>query len=130
MRGASALQEMLSELKGKRLRVFAVWEPVIATDVAPPTTGVLSRLSDPRAIQYWDKSRVLSGLLVRTALRKWKDFPGVEEMKEDSVVWDCVLIFPAGQRWEKEPPRPEFADCPVVNVIEGARSHLSGPPGS
>jgi len=47
-------------------------------------------------------------------------------MKEGSFVWDCVLIFPPGQRWEEEPPRPEFEDGPVVDVIDGIRSRLSG----
>ena len=125
MRGASALQTVMAELQGKPVRLFVVWEPVIMTDLAPPTTGVLSRVSDPRAVQLWDRSRALSGLLVRTARKEWKDSPQVEALKDDSIVWDCVLVFSAGRRWEKAPPRPDFADCPVVNVIDAVRKSLA-----
>lgn len=125
MRGASALQAVLSDLKWKDVRVFVVWEPVILTDVAPPTTGVLSRITDTRSIQFWDRSRLLSSALVRTARKKWRDFPQVAEMDEDTIIWDCVLIFPPGQRWEEEPPRPDFADGPVVGVIDAVRERLS-----
>lgn len=125
MRGASALQAVLSDLSGKGVRVFVVWEPVILTDVAPPTTGVLSRITDTRSTQFWDRSRLLSSALVRTAKKKWKDFPQVAEMDEDTIIWDCVLIFPPGRKWEEEPPRPDFADGPVVGVIDEVRNRLS-----
>lgn len=31
-----------------------MWEPILPTDLAPPITSVLSRLSDRRVQQYWD----------------------------------------------------------------------------
>ena len=70
MRGASALQDVLAQAKGKDIRVFVVWEPVIVSDVAPPINRVLSRIPDPRVTQYYDKSRLLSRLLVKTAREK------------------------------------------------------------
>ena len=124
MRGASALQDALSDLRGERLRILVVWEPVLLSDVAPPTTGVLSRITDPRAIQFWDGSRQLSSLLVQTARRSWGGLPQVEGLKDDAILWDCVLIFPPGRKWENEPPAPSFVEGPVVQVVGRVRSNL------
>ena len=125
MRGASALQEVLSGLPAGRLSVFVVWEPVIATDVAPPTTWVLSRITDPRAVQYYDRSRLLSELLTATSREKPGYLPGGEEMAEGSILWDCLLAFPPGGRWEEAPPPPDFLGATVAGDIGRIRQRLS-----
>jgi hypothetical protein len=126
VRGASALQEVLERVKGKDVRVFVVWEPVIVSDVAPPINRVLSRIPDPRVTQYYDKARLLSNLLVKTA-REQKDFLlHGEELDRDTIIWDCVFAFPPGGRWEKDPPRPSFSGCTVVEAADALRAALSG----
>ncbi len=117
MRGVSALEEVLAASPEKSLRVFVVWEPVIVTDVAPPTNGVLSRIPDPRVAQFWDPSLALSRLMTQGAA-------GAETSTPESVVWDQVLIYAPGGRWEEAPPPADFSGGPVVDVIEGLRGRL------
>jgi hypothetical protein len=107
------------------LALLVVWEPVILTDVAPPTTGVLAKISDPRAIQYWDGSRALSGFLLRTARDEWRAFLEGEKVAEDSIVWDYVFVFPADSTWDDSLAPPDLAGGPVVAVIDDVRGRLS-----
>ena len=99
LRGASAVQEILNSRGGLRVRVFVVWEPVIATDLAPPTTGTLARIHDRRAVQYWDHDRALSADIVRSVLAD-PDRYGLEKVEAGSIVWDTVAVFPPDVRWE------------------------------
>jgi hypothetical protein len=41
------------------VRVFVVWQPILPTDWAPPTTFVMNRIPDRRARQYWDPDHVV-----------------------------------------------------------------------
>src|SRR5262245_54414114 len=99
------------------MRVFVVWEPVILTDLAPPTSAVLARLSDARGSQLYDEDRLLSRRLIQWDTLAASD--GEEERQEgqgmgesedgvDGVVWDQVLIYPPGARWETRLPAPDF----------------------
>jgi hypothetical protein len=53
---------MLREINGQDVRVFVIWEPVLATDFTAPSTAALARIPDLRAAQYWDRNRALSHL--------------------------------------------------------------------
>jgi len=117
VRGASALQDLLRKSPDPSLSVFVVWEPVIWSDLTPPLTSVLMHVSDRRAAQFWDRERLVSAGLLRV----------IEADEDDSVVWDCVAIYPPGARWGDDPPAPSFIDCPVVEVIEEVGRRLSSP---
>jgi len=107
------------------LRVFVVWEPVIATDLAPPTTGTLARVHDRRAAQFWDHDRALSAEIVRSVLAD-PDRYGLEDPFEaSSIVWDTVALFPPEARWEREFPVPAYYGYPVVNAARGLRDALA-----
>ena len=110
MRGASALESLLEKQTDSHLRVFVVWEPVLATDLTAPSTITLRRIHDPRVKQYWDSSRVLSHAM--------------GEHDRTSVVWDYIAVFKPDQIWTATPPQPEFTGRPVVRFIEGARKAL------
>ena len=60
MRGASALQAVFENRPSAKLKVLAVWLPVLPSDIAPPTKSVLALLHDTRVTQYWDEDRLLS----------------------------------------------------------------------
>jgi hypothetical protein len=124
VRGASALQEVLADLPKKPLRIFVIWEPVIPTDFAPPSTAVLARIPDLRVAQYYDRSRLLSNLLVKKARETPGYLPGEQGIEEGTILWDCVLVFPPGDRWEESPPRPDFAGATVVEKIDEIRRRL------
>jgi len=105
---------------------MVVWEPVLITDLAPPSTGVLSRLSDTRAAQFWDKELRLSRAMIQTA-RKHQLLSDEEIPGEGDIVWDFVAIYPPGVTWEELPPVPAYYGYPVVDVIDEVRARLVPP---
>ncbi len=111
MRGASALEALLESQSDSHLRVFVIWEPVLATDLSAPSTVALRRIHDLRVKQYWDSKRVLSHAM--------------GEHDRPSVVWDYIAVYKPEQTWTDAPPRPEFTGRPVVRSIEGTRRALN-----
>jgi len=126
LRGASALQRAIDEYPSETLSVLVVWEPVLSTDIAPPTTATLGLVHDSRAVQYWDAGRTLSADLVRSMIANPERY-GVEahDVTPDTIVWDAVAVFPAGARWERDLPVPAFMDFPVVEAADGLRASLA-----
>ena len=110
MQGASATGRLLDEINGKDVRVFVVWEPVLATDLAAPSTAALARVPDPRATQYWDRKRALSHLM--------------GERNRATVVWDYVAVYEPGTLWQDAPPKPVYSDHPVRDVIGGTKDAI------
>ena len=110
MRGASALESLLEAQTDSHLRVFVVWEPVLATDLSAPSTITLRRIHDARVKQYWDRDRVLSHAM--------------GEHDRPSVVWDYIAVYKPDQGWRDAPPQPEFQGRPVVRFIDGTRKAL------
>ena len=110
MRGASALESLLEAQEDPHLRVFVVWEPVLATDLSAPSTITLRRIHDSRVKQYWDSNRVLSHAM--------------GEHDRGSVVWDYIAVYKPDQIWAETPPQPDFTGRPVVRFIDGSRKAL------
>src|SRR5260370_32386677 len=110
MRGASALESLLETQTDSHLRVFVIWEPVLATDLSAPSTITLRRIHDARVKQYWDRNRVLSHAM--------------GERDRPSIVWDYIAVYKPDQVWTATPPEPEFKGRPVVRFIEGTRKAL------
>ena len=130
MRGASALQSVFQKRPNAKLKVLTVWLPVIPSDVAPPTKNGLARLHDARVTQYWDGDRLLSKHIRATVEKnpKWVK-PGDEDLCwGQGVVWDFVGVFPAGARWDRHLPPPDFYGFPVVESIEGLEKRLDAIP--
>ncbi len=66
-----------------------VWEPILVSDWSRPTRPVLSRISDRRVMQFWDKGH-------------------------EGVLWDLVAVYPRGVQWGGS--QPVFVDGPVAKV--------------
>ena len=120
VRGASALGDVLRNHPDKKLRALVVLEPVIWSDVGPPTTSVMARLSDPRVIQFWDPGKILS----RAMVDKSKRLGTIPRLGDDTVIWDFVALFDAGARWDGGPPASRYHGYPVVDAVEGLRAAL------
>ena len=112
MQGASATGQLLREIDGKDVRVFVVWEQVLATDLTAPSTAALARVPDLRATQYWDRKRDLSHLM--------------GERNRSTVVWDYVAVYAPGELWQDAPPKPVYSDHPVRDVIGGVKDAIQG----
>jgi len=122
VRGASALAAALDERRNDPISVQVVWERVLWTDWAAPSAGLLARLPDPRAAQFWDRGRFLSER-IRAAGNS-------EGRAAADIVWDIVFVFPKGVRWEAGFPRAAFADGPVVGVMKEFRRAVEAALGS
>jgi len=110
LQGASATGQLLREINSKDVRVFVIWEPVLATDFTTPSTAALARIPDLRASQYWDRKRALSHLL--------------GERNRSTVVWDYIAVYAPGTLWQDAPPKPVYSDSPVRDVINGAKESI------
>ncbi|MCI0627519.1 MAG: hypothetical protein L0387_38710 [Acidobacteria bacterium] len=77
------------------------------TDLGPPSTAALARVSDPRAEQFWDKGRLLSRAM--------------GERDRQSVVWDHLGVYAPGTVWDTALPASQYSGRPVVDVIDEAR---------
>lgn len=75
-----------------------------------PSTAALKRVSDTRAIQYWDHGRLISNSM------------GPHNRR--GVVWDYIAIYPAGAIWQDRPPEPLYHGGPVIRAIDDARAAL------
>lgn len=85
-----------------------IWEPILPTDIAAPSTRTLARISDSRAAQYWDNDHLLSKAIGES----------------DGVVWDYVAVYEIGKLWDQALPEPIFSKAPVVRGIEGTREAI------
>lgn len=108
---------MSSKAAPPHLRVFAVWEPILPTDLTSPSTPVLARLSDRRVVQFWDPAHVLSPVLARhLPLGE----PGC--CLAGNYMWDEVAIFPPGAELGRDPP--QWISGPVADSMAGLRAQF------
>ena len=61
------MQDILGRNPQLKVKVFAVWEPILFTDWSKPGAGVLARLSDPRVDQIWDRQHLVAKQLAKDA---------------------------------------------------------------
>ena len=88
-----------------------VWEPVLESDWGAPSSGTLARISMATALQFWDKSRLVSR--------------SMGEHDEKSIVWDHIEIYSPGASWTQGPPQPVYRGGPVYRVIDPVRAALT-----
>jgi creatinine amidohydrolase/Fe(II)-dependent formamide hydrolase-like protein len=108
LQGASAFQKLLDEQREGRIRVFVIWEPVLPTDLAAPSTMTLKRIPDGRASQYWDKEHLVSKSIG----------------EKDGVIWDYVAVYEQGKLWDKAAPEPTYSNEPVIHVLDETREAI------
>ena len=104
--------------------MFVVWERVILTDWYAPGSGVLARVSDPRAKQFWDRNLLLSEVIKQSLERRGSEYLTRIRAEGREVVWDIVALFPRGVRWETDFPEPLFYGAPVIDVIREFRRRI------
>jgi hypothetical protein len=111
------VEKLLEENAARPVRAYVVWEPMLTTDWARPTSGVLARIRDERAAQYWDPEHFVAKRL-KAELDIHPDYPEPGCCEDDGVLWDMMAIFPAGVKWEESLPRPALLRGPVWKVAE------------
>ncbi|OGF17012.1 MAG: hypothetical protein A2W00_11305 [Candidatus Eisenbacteria bacterium RBG_16_71_46] len=124
MRGASAIGEALAGERRAPVRVFVVWEPVLAADTRPPAPGVLAPLADRRVTQYWDPERLVSrSLLGGEPAEDMSE--RVDPVGGQRVLWDWLAVYAPGTTWRGRTPRAEFQGGMVVDVVDELRRRLA-----
>ena len=105
-------------LKGnhiENLKLFVVWEPILPTDWFPPSRFIQQRISDRRAIQFWDKNH-----LVAKELRAHLADSQVAERSR--ILWDVVAVFRKNTKWNST---PAFFGGPVVRATPELAKQLT-----
>lgn len=85
---------MLDTIKSPDLRVYAVWAPILKSDAESHVRAAAGRVTDERALRYWDEK----GALVQSLARVLKI--------GDQPAWDVYLLYDRDAEWGDEPPAP------------------------
>lgn len=109
VRGSSVVNAVLKRHPDSHIRVFAIWEPILPTDWNKPTSSVLRRLSDARAIQMWDKQHLVADLVKEST-----GDPNLGCCKHNGTLWDIIAVYPPGAQWTASLPPPGLFAGPVV----------------
>ena len=97
--------------------MFVVWEPMLPTDWQSPTSPVLSRVADLRAVQFWDKNH-----LVADELRKHVKDDALDCCVRNGHIWDAVVLYPKAGKFTAT--APSFIGGPVVRAEPRMRPKL------
>jgi hypothetical protein len=84
---------------------------MLPTDWQSPTHGVLARLKDVRARQYWDPRHLLA---LRLAVDAHSPQPKQACCLRNNVLWDLAALYPPGVEWKDALPPATFFNGPVV----------------
>jgi hypothetical protein len=114
---------VLDEVRDADLKVLVIWEKIGFMDARGPSTWVLSRIPDARAVQYWDPERIASSELRRT-LSFQAPVVGDVRLVQGDPIWDAVFVFDADAKWEQGKLVPAFAGAPPVEIREELKSAL------
>jgi hypothetical protein len=83
---------------------------MLPTDWNKPTSAVLNRLSDNRAVQWWDKQHLIAGLLKSSIASEYRGC-----CRRNETLWDVIAVYPPGVQWIIETlPAPTLFAGPVV----------------
>ena len=104
------------------MRVFAVWEPILASDLTAPSSLVLQRLKDVRVRQFWDPNHTLAARLAADARPPQ---PKQHCCEKKGVLWDLAAVYPPGATWSDGLPAATFFDGPVVKQQTGLEAALT-----
>ncbi len=80
---------------------------------------VQSRISDPRAVQFWDKDHV-----VARELRHQLSSSQPSCCQRSGNLWDVVALYPRKVQWGGSPP--VFIDGPVRDAAPELSNILDG----
>ncbi len=106
------MERILKQTQSSSVRVFVVWEPMLPTDWYRPTRPTLKRLSDSRAVQFWDTHHLIAGQLKQQLQQFHGTHPSCCE--DRGHLWDMAAVYPPGIEWGDAAPK--FDDGPVYRI--------------
>jgi len=81
------------------LKVFVIWEPVLATDWGRPGPAQTAYVPDPRAEHFWDPASTLSAQLGGPAKLEALASTRKVAFRMKNIIWDTALVYPPGAHW-------------------------------
>jgi len=116
---------ILKRHRALKVRVLAVWQPMLVTDWLRPTTSVLHRLDDPRVVQFWDPDRRIAAAVARAG-SDGDERPACCD--RNGTLWDLAVVYRPSAQWDRDPPAAAWWNGPVVNVSAALEEQLLFPP--
>src|SRR5258708_31364773 len=104
---------MLEQHPNARVRVFAVWEPILPTDWTAPSTHTLGRLSDPRVRQFWDNDHALAKIMAISHQGQTKP----KCCNRHGILLHLAATYPPAAVWSNNLPPPVVFDGPVIRMM-------------
>ena len=94
---------------------------MLPTDWYRPTRPTLKRLSDSRAVQFWDKSHLIAGQVKQ----QLQQFHGNEPRccEQRGHLWDMAAVYTPGVRGGEA--APAFDDGPVYRIAPALETKIS-----
>lgn len=120
MRGASALGDEMKDRGTDRIEWIVIWEPVVKTDVGPPSRKLTAEVRGARI--FWDPKLETSDAILAAA--RAAGLPPEKMPEPGEPAWDVVFVFPAGVRWDDSFPMPAWHGYPVVEHVDGLRTAI------
>lgn len=99
------------------MRAYIIWEPILASDWTRPTSGVLERITDTRAAQYWDPNHLTAAKLAEAMLAD-AQHPQPRCCTSNGILWDLIAVYPRGVTWSSTLPRASYIDGPVWELTQ------------
>jgi hypothetical protein len=115
------VERILKQTQSEPLPVFVVWEPMLPTDWYRPTRPTLKRVSDPHAVQFWDKKHLIAAQVKQQLQHFHKSDPSCCE--DGGHLWDMAAVYPPGVKWGEAAPL--FADGPVYRIAPSLEQRVS-----
>lgn len=109
------MEQVLKQVKSP-IRVLVVWEPMLPTDWSRPSGMVQSRISDPRAVQFWDKTHLVAKEL------KQQLYSSQICCERNGIIWDVAAVYPKDIQWGSSAPL--FFGGAVVDIADSVRQKL------
>ena len=115
------MERILKQTQAEPVRVFVVWEPMLPTDWYRPTRPTLKRVSDSRAVQFWDKDHLIAAQVKQQLQRFHGSDPSCCENR--GHLWDLAAVYPRDIKWGDA--APGFDDGPVYRIVGSLEQHIS-----
>ena len=87
----------LGQVNDPDVRVYAVWVPILKSDIEVMVGRATKRLPDERVSHFWDGN----GELVKAYSR-------VLRLNEEQPAWDVYFVYGRDAEWKEEPPMPAY----------------------
>lgn len=89
------MQEVLTNIKDDRLRVYMIWLPIFPGDSRQHAQNRSNEFKDERLSYFWDENQITG--------KQWQSVLDIER-----IAWDVYFLYGAEAHWKEQPSQPNF----------------------